>query len=646
MAGSQVVISEMMVNPVVISDVDGEWVELFNQSDDPVDLTGWKIDGAVITGTNLIIQPMDFFVVCRNSNQTENGGVTCDATANFSLTNDGKDLVLTDEAAYEVDTVEYDSSDVSAGESTVINQKKNGQTELGSESTSVYGDTENTGTPGAANLATENIEPIFECYIKHLDGTHTAFFGYENYNGVPVEVPYGDNNQVNPATYQAHFPEYFDSIDGPTAGFPDAPIMIENWDGSDIEWELTDQGTARADLNGPLCAEQVTTLLDQVADTPELQTLEEAALDIVSDCLAVDALDGNPFVELTVFAPINSAFAALPSAELAALLDHPDELCELISYHAHAGNIIRSTDVTGPVTIPTVSGDQLSSQVGDDSLSVTRSVSGDIIVDGYARVAIADVTAFNGIVHAIDAVLLPENPLVTIDPIETTSASPELTGTWDNTAYVGQCLSVRIDGVLYAATLQDDGTWVIPAGVVMDNSLTPNTLFTLVLRDDCADDVQEISFPEYSIERSRVDLRSSDLLALTMQRSIVSQPDETSAGEVLGETTTRDVESPTPKQTQVLASTTCGKAVCETGSTGGSTLSPEEDTNNNGIPDAEEDLNGNGIPDGEETADGGLSDNDGVTTDEADGESDWYWWFIGAGTAAMVWYVFWRRQDT
>ena len=104
-----------------------------------------------------------------------------------------------------------------------------------------------------------------------------------------------------------------------------------------------------------------------------------------------DALMGE--TAYTIFAPTDEAFAALPEDELNALLADPDALARLLNYHVVDGEIM-STDLTaGEVD-----------SLGGSPLVVD--LSNGVMVD-EAQVTEADIAATNGVIHAIDTVLIP-----------------------------------------------------------------------------------------------------------------------------------------------------------------------------------------------------------------------------------------------
>ncbi len=106
----------------------------------------------------------------------------------------------------------------------------------------------------------------------------------------------------------------------------------------------------------------------------------------------VETLKGEgPF---TVFAPTDEAFAKLPAGALEALLADKDQLTKVLTYHVVPGRVL-AKDVAGLKTARTVSG-----------LEAPIDTSDGVKVAG-ARVVKADITCRNGVIHVIDAVMLP-----------------------------------------------------------------------------------------------------------------------------------------------------------------------------------------------------------------------------------------------
>ena len=111
----------------------------------------------------------------------------------------------------------------------------------------------------------------------------------------------------------------------------------------------------------------------------------------------VETLKGpGPF---TVFAPSDAAFAKVPKATLDALLADKEALTAVLTYHVVPGRVAAKDIVKmGAGEKTTVNGAPLSIKVDDK---------GGVWVDG-ARVTTADIPASNGVIHVIDAVVLPK----------------------------------------------------------------------------------------------------------------------------------------------------------------------------------------------------------------------------------------------
>ncbi|WP_108259891.1 fasciclin domain-containing protein [Mangrovicoccus ximenensis] len=100
----------------------------------------------------------------------------------------------------------------------------------------------------------------------------------------------------------------------------------------------------------------------------------------------------------TVFAPTDAAFAALPEGTVEELLlpENKDKLAQILTYHVLPAAVM-SSEISGEMMPETVEGSTLAVMGGDDGVTV----------DG-ASVTQADIEASNGVIHVIDAVLMPE----------------------------------------------------------------------------------------------------------------------------------------------------------------------------------------------------------------------------------------------
>jgi uncharacterized surface protein with fasciclin (FAS1) repeats len=138
--------------------------------------------------------------------------------------------------------------------------------------------------------------------------------------------------------------------------------------------------------------ETPTTVVDIAISSPDHTTLVAA----VGAAGLVETLSGEgPF---TVFAPTNNAFAALPDGTVESLLepDNKDQLTAILTYHVVAGNVMAG-DLSDGQVVTTVQGQELTVSIQDGVVKIND-----------ATVLAADLAGSNGVVHVIDAVLLPK----------------------------------------------------------------------------------------------------------------------------------------------------------------------------------------------------------------------------------------------
>ena len=128
------------------------------------------------------------------------------------------------------------------------------------------------------------------------------------------------------------------------------------------------------------------------AGSPDHTTLVSA----VKQAELVDALsNAGPF---TVFAPTNAAFSALPAGTVEDLMkpENKEKLQDILQYHVYVGNISTTLLQDG----------QTLNQVNGGNITISKSADGKVKVNNSANV-VASIQASNGIIHVIDAVLLP-----------------------------------------------------------------------------------------------------------------------------------------------------------------------------------------------------------------------------------------------
>lgn len=158
--------------------------------------------------------------------------------------------------------------------------------------------------------------------------------------------------------------------------------------------EATSEATATVSEEMAVDPAEAGTIVDIAATTEGFSTLVAA----VTAADLVDTLNSEgPF---TVFAPTDEAFAALPDGLLEALLlpENKDVLVKILTYHVVPGQVMAADVTDGDVA--TVEGQ-----------TVTFSTADGVTVNG-ANVIGADVVASNGVIHVIDAVIVPPD----VDP--------------------------------------------------------------------------------------------------------------------------------------------------------------------------------------------------------------------------------------
>ena len=109
----------------------------------------------------------------------------------------------------------------------------------------------------------------------------------------------------------------------------------------------------------------------------------------------VETLSGpGPF---TVFAPTDAAFAKLPAGTIPALIADKEKLTAILTYHVLSGRVV-AADITrmNGAEPTTINGQKLDIEVRGGKVFVNQ-----------AQVTTADVAASNGVIHVIDAVLMP-----------------------------------------------------------------------------------------------------------------------------------------------------------------------------------------------------------------------------------------------
>ena len=213
---------------------------------------------------------------------------------------------------------------------------------------------------------------------------------------------------------------YDPAITNPEQMDPAGDVKTPDWDETQSA-DLTVDGSVDADMNDTTTAEADITAdtemgvggpdyaseTDAMADLAMQGTIADLAAEdprfttfvaLVEQAGLTDKLDGD--AEYTVFAPTNAAFEKL-DPELVTKLksgEANDKLTSILKAHIVEGETLSSNIADGEMSVATLA---------DADISVNKS--GDSVTIGNATVVAADIDASNGVIHAVDTVIMPDD---------------------------------------------------------------------------------------------------------------------------------------------------------------------------------------------------------------------------------------------
>ncbi len=208
-------------------------------------------------------------------------------------------------------------------------------------------------------------------------------------------------------------------------------------------------------IDAVLIPSNAETVYDIIVDSDDHNTLEAA---VNAAELGGALQDGEA---LTVFAPTDAAFAALPENLVNALLEDPTgTLAEVLLYHV-VGAIAPSSTLSQDQAITTLFGED-----------VVVDLVGGVFING-AEVTVADIPAINGVVHVIDAVLVPDGATTILDIVVNSDVHNTLEAA---------VLAAELDG-----TLSGPGTFTLFAPTDDAFAALPEGLVDILLSDPTGD---------------------------------------------------------------------------------------------------------------------------------------------------------------
>jgi transforming growth factor-beta-induced protein len=177
------------------------------------------------------------------------------------------------------------------------------------------------------------------------------------------------------------------SIAGSSVKINNAPVLTANVEATNGVIHII--GGVLVPTNSGVPTQNVVQLAQSV---PTLSTLVTAVVTANATQLLSTA------APITVFAPTNTAFNNLPAGELQYLLQHPQELFDVLAYHVLGAVREYSTEIPA--------GQSIQRTLNGQDLAINNA-NGAVTINKVATVVSANNDAVNGVVHVIDTVLIP-----------------------------------------------------------------------------------------------------------------------------------------------------------------------------------------------------------------------------------------------
>ena len=275
-------------------------------------------------------------------------------------------------------------------------------------------------TSDTQNIDELSIEELNALQLKVLESPEASEVTTETDTIVMAEADTSMNAETDVETGLDTQETYDPAITNPEQIDPAGDVKTPAWnetqsadvtvDGS-VDTDMNDTTTAEADitadtemgLGGPDYASETDamadlamqgTIADLAAEDPRFTTF----VALVEQAGLTDKLDGD--AEYTVFAPTNAAFEKLDPDLVTKLKsgEANDKLTSILKAHIVEGETLSSNIADGEMSVATLA---------DADISVNKS--GDSVTIGNATVVAADIDASNGVIHAVDTVIMPDD---------------------------------------------------------------------------------------------------------------------------------------------------------------------------------------------------------------------------------------------
>jgi uncharacterized surface protein with fasciclin (FAS1) repeats len=252
---------------------------------------------------------------------------------------------------------------------------------------------------------------------------------------------------------------------------------------------------------------------------PETITIVDAAISNGNFTTLVTALQATGLDStlsdtsstFTVFAPTDDAFALLGDETINALLADTDTLSNILTYHVISGEVDASTAISlAGTTVGMVNGD-----------SIGLSLSGDNLLVNTATVVTTDIQTDNGIIHVIDAVLLP--PTAMMEPTSNIVETAVANGSF--TTLVAALQATELDAVLadesstFTVFAPTDAAFALIGEATINTLLANTDVLRSILLQHVIPEIAVDSVTAYSLNGAMVATASTAEIALSINSS-------------------------------------------------------------------------------------------------------------------------------
>lgn len=248
--------------------------------------------------------------------------------------------------------------------------------------------------------------------------------------------------------------------------------------------------------------ETPTTIVDVAVSNGNFQTLVAALT-----ATGLDQTLSDTNAEFTVFAPTDAAFALLPEGTIDALLEDTDTLSQILTYHVLSGKVDRNAALAAtPGTVETVNG-----------ASVGLSLDGDNLLVNTVTVTATDIMADNGIIHVIDAVLMPPSAKAepTANIVETAVADGNFTTLVNVLVETGLDTALADESKMYTVFAPTDAAFELLGDETISTLLNNQDILSNILLQHVVEgEVNSIS--AYSLNGQQAETLSGAMVDITI----------------------------------------------------------------------------------------------------------------------------------